>query len=88
VSSLSQLDKLIERVLKLDKKLRFDELAKLLKRIGYTMHQPKRGSSHYTFRRDGRPPITIPKDNPISKVYVDLVRDAILISESEVFADE
>jgi len=52
------------------------------------MHQPKRGSSHYTFRKDGKPPITIPKDNPISMVYVKLVRDAILISESEVFADE
>ena len=85
---MSQLDKLLHRVIKLDKKLRFDELAKILKRIGYTIHQPKRGSRHFTFRKDGRPPITIPKDNPISKVYVELVRDAILIFESEEIADE
>ena len=82
---MSQLDKLIERVMKLDKKLRFEEIAKLLKRIGYTMHQPKGGSSHYTFRRNGRPPITIPKVSPINKAYVELVRDAVLLSEREVF---
>ena len=74
--------------MKLDKNLRFDELAKLLKRMGYSMRQPGGGSSHYTFRKDGKPPITIPKDDPINKVYVEMVRDAILMSESEVIKDE
>lgn len=39
------------------------------------------GSSHYTFRKKGKAPITIPKDEPINITYVKLVRDVI---ESEV----
>jgi len=88
VSDLGQLDKLIERVLKLDKNLRFDELAKLLNRMGYVMRHPRGGSSHYTFSKHGKPPITIPKDNPINKVYIEMCRNAILMFESEAQKDD
>ena len=75
---MSKLEKLIEKILKLDKKLRFDELVKVLKRNGYKQSQPGNGSSHYTFRKEGKMPITIPKDNPVNIVYVELVRDALI----------
>jgi len=75
---MGKLEKLIEKIIKLDKNLRFDELAKVLIRLGYKQNQPGGGSSHYTFRKEGKMPITIPKDNPITKVYVELVRDVLI----------
>ena len=65
--------------------MRFDELRKVLESYGYTMNAPRGGSSHYTFRKSGCPPITIPKHEPIKKVYVEMVRDVI---ENEVSNDE
>jgi len=75
---MGKLEKLIKKILKLDKNLRFDELTKILKRFGYKQSQPSKGSSHYTFRKDGKMPITIPKDNPVNTAYVELVRDALI----------
>ena len=37
------------------------------------MNAPRSGSSHYTFRKQGRMPITIPKHEPIKKVYVEML---------------
>ena len=61
----------------MNKDLRFDELKKVLEEYGYTMHQPRKGSSHYTFRKPGCMPITIPKHEPIKKVYVEMVKEVI-----------
>lgn len=61
--------------------MRFDELRKVLESYGYVMTAPKGGSSHYTFRKQGRNPITIPKHEPIKKVYVEMARE-ILEEES------
>jgi len=77
---MSKIEKLIEKILKLDKNLRINELVKILINLGYTQNQPKGGSSHYTFRKEGKQPITIPKNNPINIIFVELVRD-ILIEE-------
>ena len=44
---------------------------------GYTMNAPKSGSNHYTFRKQGKNPITIPKHEPIKKVYVEMVREVV-----------
>ena len=41
------------------------------------MHSPKGGSSHYTFRKPGKMPITVPKHEPIKKVYVQMVKEVI-----------
>ncbi|MCD8107701.1 MAG: type II toxin-antitoxin system HicA family toxin [Oscillospiraceae bacterium] len=79
---MSRFDKLIERIYSLDKGLRFDELKKVLESFGYTMYQPKGGSSHYTFRKSGKPAITIPKHEPIKTCYVRIVKNAI-IQETE-----
>ena len=51
---MSKFDKLLERITSLSKDMRFDELRKVLESYGYTMHSPKGGSSHYTFRKPGK----------------------------------
>ena len=57
--------------------LRFDELRKILESYGYVMHAPKSGSSHYTFRKPGECPITVPKHKKIKKIYVEMVRKIV-----------
>lgn len=74
---MSKFDKLLERITSLSKDMRFDELRKVLESYGYTMHSLKGGSSHYTFRKPGKMPITIPKHEPIKKVYVQMVKEVI-----------
>lgn len=82
---MSQWDKLLKRILTLSKDLRFDELRKVLEYYGYEMNAPRSGSSHYTFRKPGCQPITIPKHEPIKKVNVEMVRQIV---ESEVSYNE
>ncbi len=65
--------------------MRFDELRRVLESYGYEMNAPRGGSSHYTFRKQGRMPITIPKNEPIKKIYVQMVKEIV---ESEVIEDE
>ena len=65
---MSKWDKLLSRV---------DELRKVWESFGYTMSAPAGGSSHYTFRKKGKSPITIPKHAPIKKIYVELVRTVV-----------
>lgn len=83
---MSKFDKLLERITSLSKDMRFDELRKVLESYGYTMCSPKGGSSHYTFRKPGKMPITIPKHEPIKKIYVEMVRD-IVESEASYHED-
>ena len=77
---MGKFEKQIERIMKLDKSLRFEELARILKKFGYTQKQPSRGSSHYTFRKVGKLPTTIVKDFPMDIAYIKKVKD-ILIEE-------
>lgn len=64
---MSKWEKLLAKILTLSKDLRFDELRKVLESYGYTMTTPRGGSSHYTFRKAGCRPITIPKHEPIKR---------------------
>ena len=82
---MTKWDKLIAKILTLSKDLRFDELRKVLESYGYEMHAPRGGSSHYTFRKPGCQPITIPKHEPIKKVYVEMARQIV---ESEASNNE
>ena len=72
---MSKWDKLIAKICALPKDVRFDELRKVLESC----------SSHYTFRKPGAQPITIPKHEPIKKVYVKMVKRVV---ESEAINDE
>lgn len=82
---MSKWDKLLTRICSLSKELRFDELRKVLESYGYEMSAPRSGSSHYTFRKAGCTPITIPRHEPIKKVYVEMVKQIV---ESETKSDE
>ena len=79
---MSQFDKLLQRIRSLDKNLRFEELQKVLEHYGYTMNGPAGGSSHKTFRKPGKKPITIPQHDPIKRAYVEEVK-AVVESEDE-----
>lgn len=82
---MSKWDKLLGKISSLSKDIRFDKLRKVLESYGYEMNQPKNGSSHYTFRKEGCRPVTVPKHEPIKKVYVEMVKEVI---ESEVNNDD
>lgn len=82
---MTKWDKLLRRICSLSKDLRFEELRKVLEEYGYEMSAPRSGSSHYTFRKKGYNPITIPKHEPIKKVYVEMVKKVI---EKENFENE
>ena len=72
-----QWDKLLNRIFELSNDIRFDELKKVLEYYGYTINNPRKGSSHFTFRKPGANPITIPKHTPIKKIYVKLVKEVV-----------
>ncbi|MFV4979439.1 type II toxin-antitoxin system HicA family toxin [Lactobacillus delbrueckii] len=74
---MSKWDKLLQRILSLSKGMRFVELKKVLESYGYVMTAPRSGSSHYTFRKPGKTPITIPKHELIKKIYVEMVRKVV-----------
>ena len=82
---MSKWDKLLMRIRLLSRDIRFDELKKVLESYGYEMKVPNSGSSHYTFRKPGCNPITIPKHEQIKKVYVEQVKKIV---ESEDKKDE
>ena len=75
--AMSKWDKLLDRICSLSKGLRFEELRKVLESFGYVMNTPRGGSSHYTFRKPACQPITIPRHEPIKKVYVEMVKQVV-----------
>ena len=80
---MSKWDKPLARICTLSKDLRFDELRKVLESYGYEMNAPRSGSSHYIFRKAGCCPITIPKHEPVKKVYVEMVRQVVESEEEK-----
>lgn len=82
VISLSRWEKLLSKITDLSKDVRFAELKKILEGYGYIGKRPRSGSSHWTFRKYGKPPITIPENEPIKQVYVKLIKE-IVESEEE-----
>ena len=80
---MSKFEKLIKEILSLSKDMRFNELKKVLEYYGYTMAAPKGGSSHYTFRKPGCNPITIPKHEPIKRIYVEMVKEIVEAESDE-----
>lgn len=82
---MSKWDKLLRRIKSLSPDMRFDELRKVLESYGYEMNSPRGGSSHFTFRKPGCNPITIPKHEPIKKIYIEMVKNIV---ESEETNDE
>ena len=75
---MSQFEKLLQRIRNNPKTVRFEELEKILIRYGYVGKVPKGGFSHWTYRKKGKPPLTIPKKEPyVKETYVKLVIQAL-----------
>ena len=75
---MSQFEKLIQRIRNNPKAVRFEELEKILLKCGYICNQPRGGSSHYTYRKKGKYPLTIPKKEPyVKETYIRLVIEAL-----------
>ena len=80
---MSQFDKLLLQIHNLDRNMRFDELRKVLEHYGYKMSGPSGGSSHKTFRKPGKYPITIPQHEPIKRIYVEMVKEIVESEEND-----
>ena len=75
---MSKLEKLLQRIKNNPKSVRFEELNKILLNAGYERSQPRGGSSHYTYRKDSKEPITIPHHKPyVREIYVQIVIRAL-----------
>lgn len=74
---MSQLEKLLLRIINNPKTVRFEEMDKLLQRAKFERFQPRKGSSHYTYRKNDDH-VTIPKKTPyIKEIYVKGAIEAI-----------
>lgn len=83
---MSKWDKLLARISSLSNDLRFEELRKVMESYGYEMKGSGSGSSHFTFRKQGCAPITIPKHEPIKIIYVKMVK--AIVENEEANSDE
>ena len=85
---MSRWEKLINNILNMSGNMRFQELKRVLEAYGYVMQGTKGGSSHFTFRKPGKNPITIPAHEPIKKIYVEMVRNVVLEEGEDDEEDE
>lgn len=76
-----RLVKLAESVLRNPKDVDFNDLCRLLEGFGYECRQPRGGSSHYIFRRPGSMPISVPRNKPVNRKYVEQVIDLLNLEE-------
>jgi hypothetical protein len=60
---MSKLEKLLDRIRNNPKSVRFEELDSLLTQCEFERRQPRRGSSHYVYRR-GSHVIVVAKSKP------------------------
>ncbi|WP_295158626.1 type II toxin-antitoxin system HicA family toxin [Selenomonas sp. AE3005] len=73
---MSKWEKLLQKIRNNPKTVTFDEIDKVLRSLGYTASQPRGGSSHYTYRKNGRMPLTVPRKAPyVKEAYVKTVMD-------------
>lgn len=76
-----RLVKLVGKILANRKNVEYNDLKRLLEGFGFECRQPRGGSSHYVFRRPNTNPITVPKNRPVNKTYVDQVIDLLNLEE-------
>lgn len=76
-----RLVKLAEKILANRKNVEFKDIKRLLEGFGFECRQPRGGSSHYVFRRAHTYPLSVPKDRPVNKAYVDAAIDLLELEE-------
>ncbi len=78
--------RLLKGILENPKHVRFEDIDKLLREFGFEVKQPRGGSSHHIYRKDGYKPIVIPFKRPFVREFY--VKDVIKILKLEDFQDE
>ena len=66
---MSKKEKLFKRFLELKKDITSNEIIKVMELMGYKGEFPRKGSSHCTFRKKNRYPVTVPVHEPIKITY-------------------
>ena len=67
---MSRLKKLLEKIRRNPRAVRFDELDRVLRRAGFSRSQPSGGSSHYVYRKEAHK-LTVPYRQPhVLEAYV------------------
>jgi len=71
MAELKRKCKLIKDILNNPKNVKFEDVDKLLKIFGYEVKQPRKGSSHFVYRKKGANPITVPYKRPfVKEIYI------------------
>lgn len=71
---MSKWEKLLKKIRNNPKTVTFEEVDKVMRRMGYYGKFPHSGSSHCTYRKQGHTPITVPRHEPyVKEEYVKLI---------------
>ena len=81
---MSKKDKQLQAIRNNPKNVRFETLQGIFLNHGFVETVPSGGSSHYTYHK-GIYRATVPKDNPVNKVYV---KQAIKIIDKIIEQEE
>lgn len=80
---MSQLEKLLQRIINNPKTVRFDELDKILTKDGFTRRQSGKGTSHYVYTKETKG-LVVPFNKPyVKQLYVERVIESIDMEGSE-----
>ncbi len=64
---MTKKEKLLQKIKNNPKSVRFQEMDKILREVGFERRQPSRGSSHYTYNYKDKT-LTVPYNRPFVKV--------------------
>ena len=74
--------RLLEKIIFNVKNVEFKDIDNLLTELGYEKRQPRKGNSHYVYRKQRENPITIPFKKPFIKAtYVKMLIKQINMEE-------
>ncbi|MBV8369850.1 MAG: type II toxin-antitoxin system HicA family toxin [Candidatus Eremiobacteraeota bacterium] len=85
---MNRVRRLRERVVNTKNNCSFEDLSALLQALGFSVRQPRRGGSHYTFKHTIYT-ITVPYARPVKRCYVREVLEIVapLIASSQENGD-
>ena len=79
---MSALKKRIKKIIRNPHDVSFEDLQNVLLSIGCEVRQPRKGSSHYIFKRKGDGTmLSVPKKKPVKEKYVKKAIDLFQLEE-------
>lgn len=74
---MSQLEKLLQRIMNNPKTVRFEELDKVLIKDGFVRRQSGKGTSHYVYTKEAKV-LVVPFNKPyVKQIYVERAIESI-----------